>query len=156
MSLSVGVGAPRKPVAVRRAQGNPGRRPIPKEPAYTTGEPRPPKFLTDRAKEIWDEEKIALIAAGVLKTNHGPAFGAYCQTIADFEEVHARVIRDAWEGEDRFQQVKPHILASQLESLRRMIFIGAGQFGATAAAGAKVAAVEQVAGNAFAELEIAG
>lgn len=152
--LSTGAGRPRTPVSIRRAQGNPGKRAIPAEPAYETGEPRKPKFLTARAKKIWTEEAPGLLRAGVLKASHGPAFGAYCQTIADFELVHSRLATEGLVAKDRFGQEKPHPLLAQLEALRRMIFIGAGQFGATAAAASKVAAVEQAVQNEFAELEI--
>lgn len=154
--MQVGKGRPRKPIAIRRAQGNPGKRAIPAEPPYATGEPARPKFLSARAAEIWAEESGALVAAGVLKTNHGAAFGAYCQTIADFEVVRKTLDAEGMTTTDRFGHEKPHALLDQYERLRRMIYIGAGQFGCTAAAGSKVAAVEGKQGNEFAELEIAG
>lgn len=152
--LNVGAGRPRTPVSIRKAQGNPGKRAIPAEPTYEASEPCKPKFLTTRARKIWAEEAPGLVRAGVLKANHGPAFGAYCQTIADFELVHSKLATEGLVAKDRFGQEKPHPLLAQLECLRRMIFIGAAQFGATAAAGSKVAAVEQMAQNEFAELEI--
>ena len=154
--MQVGQGRPRTPVAIREKQGNPGHRTIPPEPAYRNGEPKKPKFLSARALEIWDEEKGALVAAGVLKTNHGAAFGAYCQTIADFEEVRKTLEVDGMTTTDRFGHEKPHALLDQYERLRRMIYVGAGQFGCTAAAGSKVAAIEGKPGNEFAGLEIAG
>jgi phage terminase small subunit len=152
--LTTGTGRPRKPVAIRKAQGNPGKRALPAEPAYQPGEPRKPRFLTARARAIWNEEAPHLLAIGVLKTNHGPAFGAYCQTIADFEAVHARLEKEGWVGKDRFSQEKPHPLLAELGNLRRMIFVGANQFGATASAGSRVAGVESAPKNEFAELEI--
>lgn len=143
-------------MAIREKQGNPGHRTIPPEPAYRNGEPKKPKFLSARALEIWDEEKSGLVAAGVLKTNHGPAFGAYCQTIADFEKVRAILEAEGMIHSIQCGSKKAHPLLAEYEVLRRMIYVGAGQFGCTAAAGSKVAAIEGKPGNEFAGLEIAG
>lgn len=48
-------GPPRKPAAINRLNGNPGRRAQAiTEPKFPSGTPEPPGALTDRSREHWD------------------------------------------------------------------------------------------------------
>jgi phage terminase small subunit len=44
-----------KPIAERKLDGNPGRRPLPKEPEYRPGIPERPSRMSGPACRIWDE-----------------------------------------------------------------------------------------------------
>lgn len=62
-------GRPAKPTAIKKLQGNPGKRPLNKhepKPAKPAAVPRCPAWLPDDAKKIWREHAKKLWAAGVL------------------------------------------------------------------------------------------
>jgi P27 family predicted phage terminase small subunit len=57
-----------KPTALRRIEGNPARRPLPKnEPQYDRGLPEKPKRMSAGARRVWDELVNEMAGAAVLR-----------------------------------------------------------------------------------------
>lgn len=85
----------RKPMsaAEKVAAGNPGHRPI-VFPSVLPESDRPtiprPKFLVDRAAEIWDEYADELIKIGQLTKLRVHQFAMWCTLAAEFEKLAAR------------------------------------------------------------------
>ena len=76
--------APR-PTSLKRAQGNPGRRPLnAREPAPRRGRPAMPAWLSPLAKQEWRRVTKQLMALRVLSNTDGTALAAYCETYADY------------------------------------------------------------------------
>lgn len=71
-------GRPPKPAALRVLQGNPGKRPVRKEPDLPSGA-KPPAWLSKQARRYWDELAPMLDKAGLLKGTDADALGTYCQ-----------------------------------------------------------------------------
>ncbi len=69
-----------KPAAQRRAEGNPGKRPIPNEPELPAGEPVMPEWIrtSDAARAEWLRTVDILRDEGRLT----PAFGPYLEKLA--------------------------------------------------------------------------
>jgi phage terminase small subunit len=65
------------------ARADRAREPGPEPPA---GEIKRPKFLTHRAKELWDEYAPALIEMQTLTVVDVPNFAAWCVLNAEFED----------------------------------------------------------------------
>ena len=59
-------GRPTIPAAVKKARGNPGRRPIPKEPKADRVQPRMPKFKNASTRTRWKRDTAAFYAAGLI------------------------------------------------------------------------------------------
>lgn len=75
------MGRPPKPTAVKRLDGNPGRRRLnDHEPQPDGGAPQKPLFVTADiyASELWDQLAPQLHNMGVLTVVDGIAFAAFC------------------------------------------------------------------------------
>jgi P27 family predicted phage terminase small subunit len=71
-------GRPRKPTAVKKRQGNPGRRPLPENEPVFQGGTTPPKHLDRIARNEWRRLAPRLIVHGMLTPADRAAFSAYC------------------------------------------------------------------------------
>ena len=84
----------RKPVptAIRRANGNPGKRAFNlAEPTPPSGIPQCPAHLSDAAREEWDRLAVPLHQMGVLSIADRAAMAAYCQAWARWVEAEERL-----------------------------------------------------------------
>ena len=77
-----------KPASVKRAMGNPGRRPITDMRVPETGGAVKPEFLSRRARasDLWDEYAPALDILGTLKAESAHLFAMWCWLTSSFEE----------------------------------------------------------------------
>jgi phage terminase small subunit len=83
-------GRPRKPAAIREAEGNRSKREIPQEPEYAVGIPdRPP--LSVPGRKVWDELVAQMVGTGVLRKSDGRALAALCENEALTSEAYASV-----------------------------------------------------------------
>jgi P27 family predicted phage terminase small subunit len=85
-------GAKPKPTAIRRLQGNPGKR------AWNHDEPDPPKempdcprHLSDLAREEWDRLAGVLHDMGIFTTVDRAALAAYCQAYGRWAEAEEKL-----------------------------------------------------------------
>ncbi len=81
-----------KPTAIRRLDGNPGKR------GYNHAEPMPPEgcpacpdHLSDEARLEWDRVAESLHAMGVLTVVDRAALAAYCQAYGRWVEAEHRL-----------------------------------------------------------------
>lgn len=83
-------GPPPKPAAIKRLQGNPGKRPIPDEPEYSIGVGQRPEWLNDtEAVRFWNKYAPLLTEHGVVTSGDWASFATLCQTWADWRHAHA-------------------------------------------------------------------
>lgn len=81
-----------KPTAIRRAEGNPGKRAWnPDEPVPPEGLPHCPAHLSDEAKAEWARLAAALHGMGVLTVADRAAFAAYCQAWGRWVEAEEKL-----------------------------------------------------------------
>lgn len=87
-------GGGRKPLpsAVKRARGTerPGRR-NPNEPQPRALLPKPPKFLSDEAKRVWQQMAPKVYSAGLLTELDVLAFTLLCVAWGDFVEAQEKI-----------------------------------------------------------------
>ena len=83
----MGARGPRpKPTAVKKREGNPGKRPLnEKEPEFKAPEvcPAAPAFLNEIARAEWDRVAPELFAQGLLKNPDIAALTAYCRALVN-------------------------------------------------------------------------
>lgn len=73
-------GPARKPTKLKLLEGNPGKRPLPKnEPKPKPIVPKCPSWLDKEAKREWKRMAPELEKLGLLTVIDGTAFAAYCQ-----------------------------------------------------------------------------
>lgn len=81
-------GPPKKPTALRKLEGNPSKRPYPKnEPQPDPSMPECPEWLLDEAKEEWFRIAPELYNLGLLTRLDRAALAAYCQSYAKWKRA---------------------------------------------------------------------
>jgi P27 family predicted phage terminase small subunit len=136
----MGVGRKNKAIEQKRREGNPGKRALP-EPLKLGGALEKPADLSPIASETWDELVELLAGAGVADAVDRPALVALC-----LQWERGVVARRVLEAEGYFVagsmgQAVEHP-ALKIESRAHQMFLRfAEQYGLTAAARAKIAAV---------------
>lgn len=83
-----------KPTALKKAQGNPGRRPLPEnepQPNELDSMPRAPSFLNVEGRKFWKKVGSELIDCGLLTKIDLPAFGMLCHAYQNCLEIHGKL-----------------------------------------------------------------
>lgn len=76
-------GRPPKPTTLKVLEGNPGKRPLPKnEPKPRPISPKCPSWLDREAKKLWKQLMPELERLGLMSIIDGAAFEAVCQNYA--------------------------------------------------------------------------
>jgi hypothetical protein len=79
-----------KPTAVRRIEGNPSRRPFPKnEPQYALALPSKPRKMSAPARVVWDELVSEMAAASVLRRVDARALWQLCEDEAILSSAYS-------------------------------------------------------------------
>lgn len=108
---------PKKPTAIKRAEGNPGHRPLnDREPQPDPSAPKCPKTLSKRAQGAWKKVVPQLRRMGVLTQIDGETLARYCTLLArywdaeDFIKEHGTVfpLRDE-NGKLKYLQQIPQV-----------------------------------------------
>ena len=137
-------GPPKKPTAIKRAEGNPGRRPLNDcEPKPDPSAPKCPQNLSKRARAAWKKVVPQLQAMGVQTRIDGEALARYCTMLArywdaeDFIKDHGPVfpIRDEKGNLKYLQQIPQVGMANKLAAMLLRI---EQEFGMTAASRANL------------------
>jgi P27 family predicted phage terminase small subunit len=89
-----GCGRRPKPIALRKLQGNPGKRPLNRdEPAPAPGEPPMPMGLSAAAQAEWRTIVAELLTLNVLSIVDGKALAAYCHNFSRWMEAEEEITR---------------------------------------------------------------
>ena len=87
-------GPPRKPTALRILEGNPSKRPLPKnEPKPDPSLPECPEWLMEEAKKEWNRVAPELNRLGLLTVLDRTALAAYCQSYAKWKQAEEFIQR---------------------------------------------------------------
>ncbi len=139
-------GPPKKPTALKRLQGNPGKRPLPKdEPAPPPADPKLPDsmpvcpdFLDEAARAEWAEIVPQLVELKVLARLDRAALAAYCQAWSRWRMAELLLAGDGLTYMSATGVVKKHpaiAIAAEAQKLMRQFLI---EFGLTPAARARL------------------
>ncbi len=83
-------GPPPKPTALKRIQGNPGKRKLNDGPAYS-GAPACPDWLTHEAKDEWKRVTDDLASLDMLRKVDTASLAAYCQSYARWKQAEETI-----------------------------------------------------------------
>jgi P27 family predicted phage terminase small subunit len=81
----------KKPAAIKKLEGNPGKRPIQEEPEPRAGAPKPPADLSGEAFAEWCRIVPDLDAIGLLAKVDRGYLVAYCEAWASFNEARTEI-----------------------------------------------------------------
>lgn len=130
-----------KPTAVKKLEGNPGKRKLNnREPDPGSGIPDCPAWLLPEAKEEWNRLSEKLNQMGVLTEVDRSAFAAYCQSYARWKEAQAHISADGatYETDKGMQRPNPWVAISNTE--QRLMMQAASEFGLTPSARSRIMA----------------
>jgi phage terminase small subunit len=77
-----------KPTAIRKIEGNPSRRPMPREPRYPVDTPAKPRRISKEASKVWDELVGQMRTAELLRQTDGRALWHLAEDEALLTEVY--------------------------------------------------------------------
>lgn len=136
-------GRPPKPTALKRLQGNPGKRKLPKnepKPAADESLLTPPRWLDPEAKAEWRRVAPSLYTLGLLTNADRTSLSAYCKAYSRWYHAEKSMDREGLEVKtpSGFKQAQPKVAiakgyAKQMQEL-------AAQFGFTPASRTRLAA----------------
>ena len=143
-----------KPTAVKKLEGNPGKRKLnTKEPNPGKGMPDCPAWLLPEAKTEWIRLSEKLNQMGVLTEIDRSAFAAYCQSYARWKEAQEHINSEGatYETENGMQRPNPWVAICNTE--QRLMMQAASEFGLTPSARSRIMAASGVGKDDVDEME---
>ena len=111
-----------KPTALKKLEGNPGKRPLNDDPKLPTLNAMScPRHLSDVARKEWHRVVKELGAAGLLTVVDRTALAAYCQSFANWVEAEQELQENGrvMKFDSGYQQVSPWVTIAK-QSLAEM------------------------------------
>ena len=141
-----------KPSGLRRLQGNPGHRPLPKaEPKPRPICPHRPQWLVGEARKEWERIAPELRRLGLLTTVDRAALAAYCQNYARWVKAEEFLSANDWTftTDNGYIQQRPEIgIAHKAMALMKAF---CQEFGLTPASRTRISVPEPPKGDPFEE-----
>ena len=126
------VGRKPKPTALKKLEGNPGKRPLNlMEPVPPVVELRCPKHLLPEAKREWKRLAPILMQMGLLTAADAVPFEAYCTAYARWREAQAEITRHGSIYKDNDGRIRPNPYIAIDNQQMREIRSFAAEFGLT-------------------------
>ena len=132
-----------KPTAVKKLEGNPGKRKLnTKEPVPAKGMPACSDWLMPEAKKEWERLAKLMNQMGVLTEVDMAAFAAYCQSYARWKEAqeHITSVGSTFETDKGYQQQTPWVGIANTN--QKLMLQASSEFGLTPSSRSRI-----VAGN---------
>lgn len=130
-----------KPTAVKKLEGNPGKRKLnKKEPVPAKGMPECPDWLLPEAKAEWERLCVQLSEMGVLTEIDMAAFAAYCQSYARWKEAQEHIDEEGstFATDKGYQQQTPWVGIANTN--QKLMLSAAAEFGLTPSARSRIMA----------------
>ena len=142
----MGAGRPAKPTALKRLQGNPGKRGLSKdEPQPEKRIPPCPKHLDGEAKKEWRRVTKELHALGLLTNVDRAALAAYCQNWSRWVKAEEELAKDDVElvlsTDKGYHHPNPWIGIANNAMKQMRVFLA--EFGMTPASRSRVSAGDE-------------
>jgi P27 family predicted phage terminase small subunit len=131
-------GPPPKPPQLKLLQGNPGKRPIPKQLVAPTAGADCPRVLSAAAKREWKRLQPELERLGLLTQIDRASLAAYCEAWADFEWAVRKIKSGSRVTEAGNGTLIPHPAVLIKKNAMQKIREFAAEFGFTPAARGRV------------------
>ena len=121
-----------KPTALKRLEGNPGKRPLNEmEPVPPTVPLQCPKHLLPEAKKEWKRLAPILMSMGLLTAADAVPFEGYCTAYARWLEAQEEITRHGSIYKDNEGRIRPNPYIAIANQQMREIKSFAAEFGLT-------------------------
>lgn len=121
-----------KPTALKKLEGNPGKRPLNEmEPVPPTLPLRCPKYLLPEAQKEWRRLAPILMNMGLLTAADAVPFAGYCQAYARWREAQDEITRHGSIYKDAEGRIRPNPYIAIANQQMREIKSFAAEFGLT-------------------------
>jgi P27 family predicted phage terminase small subunit len=127
------------PAAVRRLNGNPGKRPIVEPVTIAAEAPQPPHELDARSAHHWERLSHMLNGVGLLTRLDGDALAGYCENLTRRERLN-RTIAQQGDFIEARDGIKKHPAWTILKQIEDAMAKFQSEYGLTASARMKVKA----------------
>lgn len=130
-----------KPTAIKKLEGNPGKRKLNTlEPVPANGMPACPDWLMPEAKKEWNRLAELMNQMGVLTEVDMAAFAAYCQSYARWKEAQEHIDSggSTFETEKGYQQQTPWVGIANTN--QKLMLQAASEFGLTPSSRSRIVA----------------
>lgn len=130
-----------KPIAVKKLEGNPGKRKLnTKEPVPAKGMLDCPEWLLPEAKKEWERLADLMNQMGVLTEVDMVAFAAYCQSYARWKEAQEHIDSEGstFETDKGYQQQTPWVGIANTN--QKLMLQAASEFGLTPSSRSRIVA----------------
>ncbi len=131
-----------KPTALKKAEGNPGKRKLnEREPKPAAGVGSPPVWLDDFAKTVWRRVVKELEAVGMLTRVDRDSLGCYCQAVSSLKTAREEIAKDGITIQGLHGPVKNPACAVEKDAMTAIRQFGS-EFGLTPASRARLTTPE--------------
>ena len=121
-----------KPTALKRLEGNPGKRPLNElEPVPPPVQLRCPNYLLPEARKEWKRLAPILMSMGLLTAADAVPFAGYCQAYARWREAQDEITRHGSIYKDDDGRIRPNPYIAIATQQMREIKSFAADFGLT-------------------------
>ena len=121
-----------KPTALKKLEGNPGKRPLNElEPVPPTVPLRCPNYLLPEARKEWKRLAPILMSMGLLTAADAVPFAGYCQAYARWREAQDEITRHGSIYKDDDGRIRPNPYIAIANQQMREIKSFAADFGLT-------------------------
>jgi len=145
-------GPPAKPAALKRLEGNPGKRALnTREPQFAAKAPPCPKHLTGEARKEWRRVSRELLEKDLLQVVDRAALAAYCQAWARWVDAELKMQEPGFEmvaiTDKGYAHVSPWFQVSTQALKQMKSFLV--EFGLTPASRTRIQVPEQTEADEF-------
>jgi len=121
-----------KPTAIKIAEGNPGKKKLPKnEPKpKTKAKLEPPAYLSEEAKAIWNQLAPEYVAMDLLYSVDVTKFAMYCDSIATYERLTEEIEREGDVVMGSNKKGNTYVLPNPKCALKHQAFVRIQKLGA--------------------------
>lgn len=141
-----------KPTALKRLEGNPGKRALnTREPQFGVKAPPCPRHLTAEARREWRRVARELLGQGLLQTVDRAALAAYCQAWARWVEAEQQMAQPGFEmvitTDKGYAHVSPwfQVATQSLKQMKAFLV----EFGLTPASRSRIQVPERTEADEF-------
>ncbi len=143
-----------KPTAIKKLEGNPGRRPLnPAEPKPRTTRPKMPQYLTPAEQAEWKRITRELRSMGLLTSADADAIAVYCQVACRYQLATKDVQEKGLtvESPNGYPIINPalSIVNKCIQQMHRLLT----EFGMTPAARSRISVPEPEAADPYEEFK---
>jgi P27 family predicted phage terminase small subunit len=141
-----------KPTAIKKLEGNPGRRPLnPAEPKPRKARPKPPAWLSEAELREWKRITRELRAMQVLTSADADAIAVYCQVAVRYQQATKEIAEKGLtvDSPNGYPIINPalSIVNKCIQQMHRLLT----EFGMTPAARSRISVPEPEAADPYEE-----